>query len=361
MPRYARRNYQVGNFWLSKQARSPAWCRTWYDPVTRQTRRVSLGTADIELAKQALIDWVLIHQNRKQEAPERVTLAELFAPFYERHASKLNSAYQAKLALRYWLDFHGEATVAFALQITEQERFLLWLTRDKSLNPNTAARIIAVGKTGLNWAWKRGMLETVPYIQLPKKQAQAPLGRPLEIEEVRRLLQAAKSPHIRDFILLMIATCARPDAVLDLTYARCDVERRLIMLNPEGRQQTKKYRPTVRMPEAIVQRLSTGQSHLDCDHIIQYKSAPVSSVKKAWRQLRTNAGLDDTVNPYSLRHTMARWLRSQSVPAWEVAAQLGHKQRDVSTTEIYAPFDPAYLEHAVRAIDTFCNRIEQGS
>ena len=357
MPRYARRDYQVGDYWLSKQARSPAWCRTWYDPVTRQTRRVSLGTADLELAKQALVDWVLVHQNRKQESPERVSLAEVFAPFYERHAAKLNSAYQAKLALSYWLDFHGDATVASALRITEQERFLLWLTKDKSLNPNTAARIIAVGKTGLNWAWKRGMLESVPFIQLPKKQAQEPLGRPLEIEEVGQLLRAAKSPHIRDFILLMIATCARPDAVLDLTYARCDVERRLITLNPKGRQQTKKFRPIVRMPDSMVQRLSTQPERATCDYVIQYKAAPVRSVKKAWRQLRKNAGLDMSVNPYSLRHTMARWLRARGVPAWEVAAQLGHKQRGFSTTEIYAPFDPAYLKNAVAAVDEFIAQV----
>ena len=84
---------------------------------------------------------------------------------------------------------------------------------------------------------------------------------------------------------------------------------------------------------------------------------PVRSVKKAWRQLRTNAGLDATVNPYSLRHTMARWLRAQSVPAWEVAAQLGHKQRDVSTTEIYAPFDPSFLRNACRAIDELLNEL----
>ena len=62
-------------------------------------------------------------------------------------------------------------------------------------------------------------------------------------------------------------------------------------------------------------------------------------------------GLGDKVTAYSFRHTMARWLRAEGVPAWEVAAQLGHKQKSVSTTEIYAPFDPAYLKSACGAID----------
>jgi len=57
------------------------------------------------------------------------------------------------------------------------------------------------------------------------------------------------------------------------------------------------------------------------------------------------------VNPYSLRHTVARWLRKEGVPAWEVAAQLGHKRLEFSNTEIYAPFDPSYLNQAVAGID----------
>ena len=67
--------------------------------------------------------------------------------------------------------------------------------------------------------------------------------------------------------------------------------------------------------------------------------------------MREAAGLDGDVNPYSIRHTVARWMRQNGVPAWEVAAQLGHKSRDYRTTELYAAFDPSYLSNAVRAID----------
>ena len=73
--------------------------------------------------------------------------------------------------------------------------------------------------------------------------------------------------------------------------------------------------------------------------------------------MRAAAGLDEEVNPYSIRHTVARWMRQNGVPAWEVAAQLGHKSRDYRTTELYAAFDPAYLENAVRAIDLLFDRL----
>lgn len=91
--------------------------------------------------------------------------------------------------------------------------------------------------------------------------------------------------------------------------------------------------------------------------LIQYDGFPVSCVKRSWATARTAADLPGNVQTYSFRHTIARWLRMQSVPAWEVAAQLGHKAPDYSTTEIYAPFDPAYLTKATEAIDLFLGHV----
>jgi len=49
---------QIGNYWLSKKSgregRAHAWYRTWYDKASRQTCRVSLGTADFQEASLAL-------------------------------------------------------------------------------------------------------------------------------------------------------------------------------------------------------------------------------------------------------------------------------------------------------------------
>lgn len=91
--------------------------------------------------------------------------------------------------------------------------------------------------------------------------------------------------------------------------------------------------------------------------VIEFKGAPVKSIRTAWRTLRKTTEMDEAVQPYGLRHTMARWLRKSSVPAWEVAAQFGHKSPDVSTTEIYAPFDPSYLFKSTAAIDAFLNTV----
>ena len=298
-----------------------------------------------------------MNQTRKKSSAEQVTLAELFAPFYQKHASKTASAYQSRLAMQYWLEFFGDATVALATEVPAQERFQDWLKTEKKVSAATSARMISVGKTALNWAWKRNYLESVPYI-LPVKVGQSPpKGRPMSVEEIAKIINCAKSQHVKDFIWLMVATASRPDAIYDLTAAQCDVPNRLIHLNPEGRQQTKKYRPTVKMPEEIVPTIERLIANSNGGHLITYHNKPIRSVKIAWRHIRAELSFDKAVNPYSLRHTMARWLRTQSVPAWEVSAQLGHKQSGMSTTEIYAPFDPAYLGQSVTAIDAFLARL----
>jgi len=354
MPNYKnKKDFQVGNYWLSKQSRSDAWCRTWFDNSTRQTRRASLGTTDFEEAKQILTDWFVLNQTQTKEAPNRKLLAEIFANFYEQHSSKLPSAYQSQLSLRYWLEFYGERTVEEASEIHLQEAFHEWLKVDKGLSVNSVSRTVSVGKTALNWAWKHGIINSVPYFKPVTKQASPPKGRPLQIDEIKQLLAHAKSEHMKTFILSMIATTARPDAVLDLTFERCDYDHRLITLNPAGRQQTKKYRPTVKMPALYAEHLKALEETANCEYVVDYHGQKIDSIKKAWQRLRNDAGFDKQVNAYSLRHTMARWMRSQGVPAWEVSAQLGHKQPDMTTTEIYAPFDPNYLSNAVEAINDY--------
>ena len=214
-----------------------------------------------------------------------------------------------------------------------------------------------IGKSALNWAWKRGDIASVPYVQLVNPPKPEPKGRPLEVNEVAKLLASADEQHIRVLIAFMVATATRTGAILDLTLAQIDLEHRLIDLNPLGREQTKKYRPTVKLPEQLVPYVEARMMTSRTEALILYDGLAVDSVKRSWATTRTASGLTGNVQTYSFKHTVARWLRKRSVPAWEVAAQLGHKAPDYSTTEIYAPFDPAYLTKATGAIDDFCVKL----
>ena len=354
MPRYAPNDrYQVGDFWLGQRSGSPAWYRMWNDTKTHRTGRASLGTTDFEKAKAILNDWFVLNQAKTQEDPDETTLAEVFARFYEHHGQHLRSAVDVRRTLRYWLEFHGEATIKQGLHQDQQLKFRTWLAEEKGLSQSSVRNALMIGKSALNWAWKRGDIAFVPYVQLVSAPKPEPKGRPLEVKEVAKLLSAADDQHIRVLIAFMIATAARTGAILDLTLPQIDLEHRLIDLNPRGREQTKKYRPVVKLPEQLVPYIEARKHASDLESLVIYDGSAIDSVKRSWATTRIAAALEGNVQTYSFRHTVARWLRKQSVPAWEVAAQLGHKAPDYSTTEIYAPFDPAYLTKATAAIDLF--------
>ena len=72
-----------------------------------------------------------------------------------------------------------------------------------------------------------------------------------------------------------------------------------------------------------------------------------------WDLLREEAGLDERVTPYSIRHGMAREMRKRKVPKEQISIFLGHLPKDSdATTSIYAPYEPEYCSEAVAAIES---------
>lgn len=303
-------------------------------------------------------EWFILSQTQsKPEPTKNVTLASIFARFYEEHGQHLKSFDDNRRALQYWMDFHQGATVSEALAPHRQSQFQAFLLNTRKLSAGSTRRILAVGKSALNWSWKRGEIENLPYIALVKCPRPEPKGRPLNMEEVVELFRHTKDQHLKVFMAFMLGTCARTSAILDLQFTQIDFNAGLIDLNPDGRSQTKKYRPVVKLPTQLREYVTLMEYEEGTKNVVCYQGKSAASIRSCWRSTRKRAGLTGNVQTYSFRHTMARWLRSQSVPAWEVAAQLGHKAPEYSTTEIYAPFDPAYLRGSCEAIDVLLEEV----
>jgi len=353
MPPTAKRVYQLGEFWLAKRPGRDVWHRCWLDTAQRQTRYASLQTTDLSEAKKKLDLWFAGNLSgcTLKEQPK---LLAILQSYYLEHGIALVSAGRIEIGMRYWSDFFGDIEVSALRDVRQQEAFHEWL-RDKGQGNNTINRTLSVGKAAINRAWRRGIIEHAPAILMTKAQLSPPKGRPLEIKEIAALIEATDSEHLIDFILWGLATGARPDALFELTWKQIDFDNALIQLNPEGRPQTTKRRPVVRLPEFMAEMY--GMAHFQGlqGPVISYSSRPVKSVRNAWRLARAKAGLDDQVQPYSLRHTVARWLRKEGVPAWTVAAQLGHSISQHSMTERYASYSPDYLEGAVQSVDHLLN------
>jgi integrase len=170
----------------------------------------------------------------------------------------------------------------------------------------------------LQRAYKRGELASVPFIPDVKRDfdKEAARFRELELDEVVRLLtEAAQVTHLLMFCMISLNTLARPDAVLDLGPGQVDIKRRLIKLNPDGRKQTKRYRPVVPISETLLPWLEQSGG----PRYVLYHGKPVASVKKSLAKAVAAAGLKD-VSPYCLRHIMATELRTRGFPSgkrWE--------------------------------------------
>jgi hypothetical protein len=355
---------QVGNYWLSKkpgrEGAADAWCQTWYDKRTRQTCRVSLGTADFQEASFQLANWVVTNVGDEKTRPDQVLIAAVLIAYWEEHAKKLPSAGTAWNGLCYWQEFWKQAAVS---EITprEQRRFRQWLA-DKGIADGGIDRILSDGRAALNRAVKWQELTEAPHIfelqTAEDKRSREPLGRPIVPKEMALLFDAANSRHMLSYLMIATNTLARPSAVLELRGAQYDDTHDRVDLNPPGRKQNKKHRPILAVTPTLKPWL---QAVTDPTlRYVAYGRSPIKSITTAWELLVEEAGLDERVTPYSIRHGMAREMRKRKVPKEQISIFLGHLPKDSdATTSIYAPYDPEYCSEALTAIESVMGEIRK--
>ncbi len=367
---------QVGDFWLSKRPGSDQWCRTWYDQGARQTRRASLGTEDFQRALQLLVEWAAGQYKIRDATPAECPLAHVLTRYWSDNAQHKPSAPEIKIAIRYWTEWWGAAMVS-ELTLDRQAEFVAWL-RSKGRSDGYVSLILSRGRAALNDARKHGVITSAPFVPdietAEDRRQKTPIGRPLHMREVAKLLDAVKSEHLWRFCVLLLNTMARPAALLDLEAGQVDRDHGFINLLPAGTRQTKKRRPCVPITKTLLPWLGAWDAERtaarrkaaalnqplvdDTDLYVSYHGKPVQRIVTGWRALRDSAGLDDQVNPYSIRHTLGRELRRRRVPGDEISLMLGHMPVGLNdTTAIYSPYDPDYCQTAAAAIDDYCTEV----
>ena len=339
MSKYTRRALQFGEWFLYQRAGSPAYYRARYNRTTGKLERVSLGTISAQEAKTRLENWWLQNRQVKNEKPSEALLSDIFRRYWENHAKHLPSAIGNRDALGKWLDYWQESAVA-DLSVEAQEAFVKHL-EGRGLKRSTIQRTINIGKAAISRAFKRGELATMPFILSVTVKNHPPMGRPMEVAEIARLY-VESAPHLQTFIRWTLGTAARPQAILDLRSQQVEWAHGVVHLNPEGREQNKKHRPTVKLPRTLAAEVFDGW-------LVTHRGKRAEDIKTAWRAAARRAGLDAACRPYSLRHTAARWMRLHGVPAEQVSQQLGH--RKLGTTGVYTEYDPEYLKAACEALD----------
>jgi integrase len=183
-----------------------------------------------------------------------------------------------------------------------------------------------------------------------------PMGRPLSMTEMAALFAAPKPLYLEIFLMIMANTLCRTGAALELGPSQVEFDYGLVHLNPKGRRQTKKRRPTVPLTKTLRRTLE----HLSDERYVFRKGAPVTNIHVAWRKLVRDAGFEagSRVTPYSIRHSMARALRARRVSMEQLSIFMGHRPADTSPMTIrYAPYDPDFLSDAASAIDSYLDEM----
>ena len=334
--------FRIGDYWLEQRKGSAVWQRAWRD-ANGCKQRASLGTRDFEAAKVALAQWYIENAAMKNQAPADVTVATVLTRYLHQHGTELPSKDVAKRGAALWREHFGADTTVADVTIGRQEDFMRWLRTEKGYSDGYARRVLGVGKSALNRAWKRGEIAQVPFVELPKGGEAYP--HYASREQIVRLLSTDMPEHIWAYFLVRLCTACRGDAARDLQVFQIDRSARLVRLNPPGRAQTKKYRPTVPLLPALAAYVDQMKP---ASYVVNWHGRRVASIKTSWRKIRVRAALPVWFVPKTMRHTLATWLRQRGVPAWEVSGLLGHHA--AGTTDVYAKFDPKYLGEARAAL-----------
>ena len=273
--------------------------------------------------------------------------------YLENHSDHRPSGPQARIAAALVKQHFGDDALVGDLTPLRQEEFRAWC-RGKGHSESYIGRTLSVVNAALRRAEKKEELKAIPKIY-----AQAPSGFREWIptyEQLGAFIDRCNAEHLFRYVILALNTAARPEAIIDLTRFQVDWARRLIALNPPGRAQNKKHRPTIPASDCLWGWLRAW----DGDHFVYYgsrKKRPRPNVKKAFQRIGAELGLPK-LNRYSLRHFVASDLRARRVPMDEVGVLLGHRALEHRTTERYTKFDPAYLRWAIEGIDAMMAELQ---
>src|SRR5690606_14685752 len=180
-----------------------------------------------------------------------VPLLVVLKRYHEHHGKKhtARGGEMSRIALEKAEAFFQPDEPVSALTRPRQHEFEEWL-REAELSDGYIGRIQGVIKAALNYAYEADEIATVPYVRVLSAGKRE---RVLTLQEAAALFNADPPEHMLMYLLIAFCTLARSrSTILELQPFQVDFERRLIHLNPPGRKQTKKYRPTLPVVDTLL-------------------------------------------------------------------------------------------------------------
>lgn len=237
------------------------------------------------------------------------------------------------------IDLADQSTVAEAVRRYRRSR--------QDVSAATVRRELITLRAALRLAWRRGDLPFLPAVEVGGPSP----GRTrwLSQADARALLARLDGPAGL-FLALAIASGARAEAILELTWDRVDLRRRVIDFRaPHPRAARRKHRAVVPFGAGLAARLSAAGAHPDsADACVVPRS--YTFVSRAIRSAAADLGLEG-VSAHIMRHSVATWLLDEGGVDLLIASRMiGHRSTAI-TEQIYAHLTTRQLAPAANLLD----------
>lgn len=305
-----------------------------YDASTGQCRKFSTGTRDCIAAEKKLAEHIIRLPQR--QVMNDATLVHILLRYWEHHGQAVFSTNTIRRVMGLIVE-HEPSTRLYDWPIQRQKEFAAKI----GAKPGTQRRYMGVIRAAVQRSFDNGEIPSIPAIL--KVSAEDGEGvRAYEVTELRALMAAATYDHERRFLLLCIATAARPSAVLQLTWDR--VSGSVVDLNVPGRRRTKKRRALAPLAPIAAAYL---EAHRSVGPVVQWRGRAMAAYKMTFHRLAKRAGVAATA--YGIRKAVSIWLRMSGVPEMDIKGLLGHSVGNI--TERYAHYRPEYMRAAADAVE----------
>ncbi|MEK6799570.1 MAG: tyrosine recombinase XerC [Planctomycetota bacterium] len=237
---------------------------------------------------------------------------------------------------------------------TEQIKTFLSFLGTQSYSKSTVARKLATLRSFYKFCMRRGYVKAHPLatIRTPKQEKRLP--KFLEMEQISRLLSTPDDGSLlgsrdRAMLELLFSTGVRVSELVDLNFADLEFEAQVIRVRGKG----KKQRTSPVGPTALaaiqkylqLRRADSRSATFDQSALFVNKHGQRLSTRSVRRKLDkylSEAGMDPSISPHTLRHSFATHMLNNGADLRSVQELLGHQS--ISTTQIYTHLTNARLK-----------------
>lgn len=261
-------------------------------------------------------------------------------------------------AYRDRLGWFGEWLAAVDVRLEEVTRDTVeqWISdmRARGISPKHRANCVGAVRCFFSWlADERGALPRNPLARFRPMKIPKKLPQVLEVSDVLRLIDAARTPRERVIVELFYGSGIRKAELLGLDLPDVDLAGERVLIRGKGGRE--RYQPISPQAAAairewlplraeILQRRKRGR--LDALLVTREGRIGRQTILNTVHQLAERAGLDRRVYPHLLRHCFATHLLNGGANLRQVQELMGHAR--LGTTEIYTHVARGEAEGAYR-------------